>query len=296
MKCTSCNAELPDSATYCNQCGQSVVRGQPAGFTYLPAGTPSWPTSVPQALASSQSAMVTQLTSESNRRNDRPRRSAGSIVRTTALVVLVPVLGILLTLATLTMNGDLFASNHTTTQQSAQLATPTADSQTSAGNQLPAVTSSKAFRDNDLNITLQYPSDWSVDPTQKGQDLTATGLHSQQQFKISMDLIRFTDSGSSQFKNADDASQNLLNSFLSQQGISNIQPVTGTTSQSAGGTNWPQREATFEVNGQKYHVASISTQHGKNYYTIIFYSPDSYYSEAVSKYIQPMLQSFKFLS
>ncbi len=56
MKCSRCSAELPASATYCFQCGQnfqslSSLNASPYyqsdTFSYLPVGTPPWPTTIP---------------------------------------------------------------------------------------------------------------------------------------------------------------------------------------------------------------------------------------------------------
>src|SRR5689334_5228348 len=45
MNCPRCGTDLPDSATFCHKCGSSFPA---TSFSYLPEGTPAWPTKVPQ--------------------------------------------------------------------------------------------------------------------------------------------------------------------------------------------------------------------------------------------------------
>src|SRR5260370_968611 len=55
MNCPRCNTELPDTATYCVQCG---APSHPASFSYLPEGTPPWPTSAPKNFSYMQETNV----------------------------------------------------------------------------------------------------------------------------------------------------------------------------------------------------------------------------------------------
>src|SRR5437660_10361622 len=48
MNCPRCSAELPDSALSCPRCGFQV---RPTSFSYVSAGSPPWPTTVPQSLS-----------------------------------------------------------------------------------------------------------------------------------------------------------------------------------------------------------------------------------------------------
>src|SRR5260370_9327570 len=45
MTCPQCNADLADSTAFCPRCGSSI---RPATFSYLPAGAPPWPATVPR--------------------------------------------------------------------------------------------------------------------------------------------------------------------------------------------------------------------------------------------------------
>ena len=111
MKCPQCNAELPEAATYCHSCGSPV---RPATFSYLPPGTPAWPTTIPQkpstiAGTSAQTAQQKEKESISSTKplSDRPKRSARTVLMITALFILVPLVGIGATLGMLWFNGEL---------------------------------------------------------------------------------------------------------------------------------------------------------------------------------------------
>ena len=69
------------------------------------------------------------------------------------------------------------------------------------------------------------------------------------------------------------------------------------TDRPIGGVRWDEQNATFTgPNNIQYDFVTIAVQHNKTYYVMTFYSPDTYYKEAVRKYFQPMFNSFKFLS
>src|SRR5258706_16468283 len=108
MNCPQCNTSLPDSATFCYKCGTST---RSTAFSYLPEGTPAWPTTAPQSPFYTPGA-----TSEVSAQGDEPpfkagpakrRRSTRSILLLVAIFVLTPVVGILATLGTLWTNGAI---------------------------------------------------------------------------------------------------------------------------------------------------------------------------------------------
>ncbi len=109
MTCSHCQAELPDSATTCHQCGTATQQGQPTTFSYLPVGTPPWPTTVPARLPYGlESPSVAPVTSATTSQTGKPRRSARSVLLAIAVLVLIPILGSAFTLPILYLYGDLF--------------------------------------------------------------------------------------------------------------------------------------------------------------------------------------------
>src|SRR6266702_1340841 len=109
MTCPQCNAELPETATFCHTCGSPV---RAATFSYLPPGTPAWPTTVlPMPLsvtgANTASKEIDRASLTATKPlSSRPKRSARSVLFITALFILVPLIGIGATLGTLWYNGD----------------------------------------------------------------------------------------------------------------------------------------------------------------------------------------------
>jgi hypothetical protein len=304
MKCSQCQAELPASATICPQCGTSNQQGQPVTFSYLPAGAPPWPTSVPAKLpyaVETDSAAPAGL-STSDQAVKKPKRSLRSVVLAVAILVLVPILGSAFTLTNLYLNGDLFANRP---KAAAKVVTgqaqPTPGVQqtpsTAQGNQLPSPSSFKKTSNSDVNVSLQYPSDWQIQPT-SGANSHAIDVSPSQQIPLEMVIVRYSDAFSAKVTSADEMNQGRISAVGSQQGATNVQVVqTGSPQPTIGGAQWAESEVTYmDGNGNKVHLASISVQHKKTYYNILILSMDEIYSEAMQKYIQPILNSVAFLS
>src|SRR2546430_7387836 len=107
MKCSNCGAESPGSGPFCAQCGaplrQDTLRPT-STFSYLPEGTPPWPTTIPDKLpfvtqaSNKESTTTPEPVSKPVERKKTPTRQ---LVLTALLVVLVPLLGVLATLGTL---------------------------------------------------------------------------------------------------------------------------------------------------------------------------------------------------
>lgn len=306
MKCSRCDTELPDATTYCPSCGillrSDSSPGAPAVFSYLPAEAPPWPTTVPQNLFKTGTAAQTVDATESSQAI-KPRRSARSIMQIIGVLLLIPLIGVLSTLGTLYAQGQLFAGSGGTTQKSSTklntsvaTPTPTAAPQT---NVLPAPTSFKKTSNQDVNVSLQYPSDWIAEAPQKSTSVTIVDFHpSQQQFGIDFEIAHLNDSMTAQFPDADAINLTLLNNMSNSQGINNLHGVpTATPQPTVGGSQWTQRDALYtDSNGKNIRFTTLSVQHNSTYYNIIFSSPDAYYNEAVQKYVQPILDSIQFLS
>lgn len=123
MTCPQCNADLPDSTAFCPRCGSSI---RPATFSYLPAGAPPWPASVPRMPLYRDGSTAEGAQEDANLSADKiaskPRRPLSSILLVIALLILVPLVGVGATLGTLWANGQ-FSANPT--RASVQVPLPT---------------------------------------------------------------------------------------------------------------------------------------------------------------------------
>lgn len=307
MQCSRCLTELPDATTYCSNCG-SFLRSDPAGastvFSYLPAGAPPWPTTIPQNLRGDTGPTVDAAGSN---QAIKTRRSTRSILQIVGVLLLIPLLGVGSTLGILFTQGNLSfgraqtsASQQSSSKLNSSALTPTATTAQQT-NVLPAPAPFKKTDSQDVNISLQYPSDWIADAPQKSTDVTFVAFHpSTSQQQIAMDFVigRLTDSGSAQFQSPDDLNTTRLSNLSAGQGINNLRDIPTPTPQiTIGGAQWVQRDAMFTDNvGNNVHITTLSVLHNKIYYNITFLIPDAYYNEAVQKYAQPMLNSIQFLS
>lgn len=295
MRCYRCNAEMPDSAMICPRCGSPAHQSVAATYSYLPAGTPPWPTTIPQR--SSQSPAPPPDIQPAR----RTRRSAGKILLTLAIVILTPLIGIGATLGILYSQGQFparaVAKIPSTHIASTTTLTPTPQAGSNATNQLPNPTSFKKTSSADLNVSVKYPSDWTAATPQKS---SSTGSVSQdissQNLGIDFSIIRFASSLNSQITGPNDINQNYLSNLNSTQGVTNLQ-VASAQQTTIAGIQWTETDGVFTNSaGSKIHVAILSVQHNKVYYSILVVIPEAYHDEAIQKYIQPMFDSFQFLS
>src|SRR5689334_12968579 len=104
MRCSHCQTELPDSAISCSHCGQSTHREGTAYFSYLPTGTPPWPTTIPSRL-STANALALSAQSAATTSKQHHRRSASGTLLIIAILILTPLIGVGLTLGTFYMQG-----------------------------------------------------------------------------------------------------------------------------------------------------------------------------------------------
>ncbi len=307
MNCSRCAAELPDSATFCPRCGTTTTSGPftTSTFSYLPAGAPPWPATVPPKPVYTTDT-VASVQAASPGPASKPKRSTGSIVTTVALIVLAPLIGVGITLAILASQG-LFPpgtasarpKTNTVIKPAQATATPSAVVQ---GNQLPTPTSFKTTSSKDVNASVQYPGDWVADSPQKETNFTQLAIHppQSQQITINFYIVRYTDAISATVTSPDEINQANVTGISQQQGsVSNFQTLPAPATQpTIGGTQWTEEEATYvdTASSVKVHFVTISAQHNKVYYNIAFIMPDQYYNEALQKYIQHMLDTFQFLS
>lgn len=303
MRCTRCETEFADSATICPNCGTPTHQGIATTFSYLPPGTPPWPTSVPQQMPQQPSQPV-----QAAHPTRSTKRGVQKLLIALAIIILTPAVGVGITLASLYSQGQFSTSAqashaHVTPPQaqSTPAATPTAQSGTQ-GSQLPTPPSFKKTSSTDLNISLQYPSNWQLGTPQKDSyGNNSIIIQSTQYVPMTFQIYRLSTTTSSQFSSADTVNQYLLTTIQqnSQSGTNNLQVTPSASSQpTIGGTKWSQVEAIIAdtSSGMKYHFVFSAVMHNKVYYAIIASAPDTYYSDALQKYIQPMFDSFQFLS
>lgn len=300
MNCSRCQAELPISATHCPHCGLPVRQGQAVAFSYLPAGAPPWPTTVPQKLPflpesadvqPAQGARTSQIT--------KPSRSLRSVLIAVAVIVLVPILGSAFTLGMLYMKGDFPPSAKPTPRSSIPARTATPQPSQAQGDVLPTPTSFRKESVSDLNLSLQYPSDWQAEAPSKSTNGITVSIHPpQQQIPVDFQAERFADTLTASIKGPDDVNQNFISGVTSQYSGTNLQIVTPSDPQpTIGGTKWSEQDATFTTsNGAKIHIITFTVLHNKAYYNILVLTNNAIHAEAMKKYIQPMLDSLQFLS
>src|SRR6266496_1476974 len=298
MTCPQCNAELPETATFCHTCGSPV---RAATFSYLPPGTPAWPTTVlPMPLsvtgANTASKEIDRASLTATKPlSSRPKRSARSVLFITALFILVPLIGIGATLGTLWYNGDFPTRSAQQTPVTSTTPTPTAAAQT---NRLPTPASFQTFTSTDVGMTLKYPVEWPKATPQSTSDSVVLAFHPQQNNGIDLFIERFSSSASATLSSANNVNQNNLSSFQGAQGINNFHIVTPSSPQlTVGGAQWEKQDATFTTTaGLMFHLTTIAVQHNQLYYDILYYAPAIVYNEAMQKYFQPMLDSIQFQS
>ncbi len=280
MNCPQCGTELSNSATFCPRCGTSL---RPASFSYLPAGTPPWPSAAPQsysyvptsAIETSQKTAAPAVTSVPA---SKPRRSAGSVLLIIGLLALSVVIGVGGTFGLLALNGA-----------------PTTSGQ---GNLLPSPGSFITINSQAVGISLKYPGNWVADPPQSDTNTTAINIHPQQQIGIDFVVQRLSTSATTQAGSADGFNQANLQSFKTDTNLHNyneVQPANATPT--IGGVQWAERDATFANNANiVFHVVSISVKRNNLIYNISYFAPDVAYGEAMQKYYSQMLTSFQFTS
>lgn len=311
MFCPRCNTELPDSAALCSNCGSPVsvaspLQTQAATFSYLPAGTPQWPATA-SANAPYNTTGYAQKTVEPayappQHEPEGPRRKSNSLSFPTVLLLLfVSILvggGLTFGVLTLQNRGNSPRPAHAITLTPATAQTPSATTTPGAqGTTLPTPSSFHPISSTDIGVSTQYPSDWTADAPQKSTTSTILSVHPTQPDGIAISFERFTQSTSATIKSTSDVNQNNFAQFQAIQSVSNFKVTTSAAAQQTiGGAQWDEQDATFSSNNIVYHLTTIAAQYKQMYYDIVYFAPDSVYGQAVQKYFQPMLTSFKFLT
>src|SRR5579885_45633 len=214
MQCSRCLTELPDATTYCSNCG-TFLRSDPSGastvFSYLPAGAPPWPTTIPQNLRGATRQTLDVVGSNQAIKTGRSKRS---VLQIAGVLLLIPLLGVASTLGILYTQGRFPAQASANQQPASKLnasaLTPTVVPSGTAAQQtnvLPTPTSFKKESNQDINISLQYPSDWIVEAPQTSSQDVSIDIHPQQQLGIGFLISHLNDSTSAQLHSADEVNQ-----------------------------------------------------------------------------------------
>jgi zinc-ribbon domain len=312
MFCPRCNTELSDSATICSQCGSPVSLSlspqlQASTFSYLPSGTPQWPTTAPAYVPymSAPGYAPTEYEPDDSLDDLEPVRRArkpGSL----SLPAILLLLFVSILIGGGLTYGSLALQHHTTSSQQptrpisltpATATTPGA-TPTTQGNVLPTPSSFQPISNADVGVSTQYPSTWTAEAPQKSATSTIISVHPAQANGIAISFERFSQSTSATIKSTNDVNQANFTQFQNIQGLTNFKVVTSPTpQQTIGGTQWDEQDATFSnSNNVVFHLTTFAAQYKQMYYDIVYFAPDTVYSQAVQKYFQPMLTSFKFLS
>jgi hypothetical protein len=310
MTCLQCSTDLPESATFCYKCGSPV---RPVAFSYLPAGSPPWPTSIAAAAPHhAESEYQDNVQTEQHfgeKLTPRPKRSMKQVISIIAVLILVPLVGVGATLGILWTGGQ-FARNQTavsnivqpTVQPNTSASTPGAAITPSApSGVLPTPASFHTSKNTQMGISLQYPSDWQVDPLQTSSaGNTSVIIHPPQQQGIPIEFVigKISSANSTQITSTAIVNQANLQGLASGLNLNNMQSVAGAPQHvMIAGTQWDEQDADFTAsNGNLYRIASISVKHNQMYYNILLFAPDAIYSEAMQKYYSKMLNTFQFLA
>jgi len=269
-------------------------------FSYLPAGTPPWPTSVPAKMPYGRE-QAASATTVSGSQKEKSKRSLRSVLLAVAILVLVPILGSVFTLSNLYFSGDLFATHSKPVKAISGQVQPTPAPQqtpnTTQSNQLPDPASFSNASDKDLNVSLKYPSDWQEETPSKSTNAVSMAIHPTQPIIVFL-VARYLGSASSQIAGTTQLNQARINGISNQIGATGVQNVPLPNAKpTIGGATWDESDVVFnDSNGTQNHLATISVLHNKSYYNIIVLMLDNMHTEAMQKYIQPMLDSVQFLS
>ncbi len=297
MNCSRCSTELADNATFCPKCGLSTTQGPPRSFSYLPPGAPPWPTSIPAQISYVVNSTAAPLPVAPPPKTES-KSSSRAVLTGVIVLLLVPLLGALATFGILKLHP---AQASTTTNKTYVAPTATPSAAQTPSNALPTPTAFTDTTDSDNSTTqmsLKYPSDWQKQPLTQSSSFSGLSVYSSQS-GIEVHVGHYTSAITAQASSANDINQAVLQGLTTN--YTSVQPVDpANAAPTIAGTQWSESDATY-INSQisttaKQHFAIITTKHNGLYYAILLFIPNSVYQDAMQKYIQPMLDSIKFLA
>ncbi len=292
MICSRCTTELPVTATTCPECGLSTPWSRSMTFSYLPPGAPPWPIRVSEELPDFVEAKANESfvggAKLDVKGKTRPRVIARRVISVMLALLITPILGVLATLGVLALQGQFAPHPHKMLSHLPALAASTAT--------LPPPSIFKPMSDQVMNISVQYPTDWTAGPSDQSSDPIKLPIV-QPDNLVRISIGRFSTGVSSQITGPDELNSVLIGQ-MSQQ-FSNFSAVkSANDAPTIGNDQWMEQDATYlDINGTRNHFTTISVFHDhQNYYNINFVVPERLYQQAMQQYIQPILDSFKFLS
>jgi len=295
MICSRCTTEVPAMATTCPQCGSSIPRGQSTTFSYLPPGTPPWPMRVPEKLPYYVEAKANESLPVIAKPDVKVRSRASFVARRVLSIVLIllvtPLLGVLATFGVLAAQGQFSPQPPSLAHLPVSTATATP-----SANTLPQPSMFKPASDTSMNISLQYPSDWTVGPSDASGDPIEFPI-TQPNHLVRMFIARYSTSLSSQIAGPDEVNSTLLGQMAQQ--VTGVMSVPAPSSEpTIGNDQWAEQDATYlDQSNTRNHFTTITVLHDhQNYYNINFVVPQNLYSQAMQQYLQPIFSSLKFLS
>ncbi|GHO66492.1 hypothetical protein KSC_053840 [Ktedonobacter sp. SOSP1-52] len=313
MKCTHCAADQAEARGgngKCSVCGANaeVISTSPRStqtYSYLPMGTPAWPTTIPASLirVNAPATRMVPLT-PGKKRHVRAERALPSVLLLGLLLLLPPLVGAGITYGLLRLGGeharpmplhttralDIVASDTHTTTPVPQL---TADQSTPH----PTTTAYMLESDPDLNLSFQYPTGWTLNAPDKSDVRTTVTLSSEDQ-SVQFAIVHYSEKTTRTLRGPDDLNQEVLSALSSNQSVAQVQPTQTLTAQpQIANQVWQQKEGLVTLtSGNVVHVNSLTVRYKQTYYNIQMYTPQDIYQEALTKYLQHMLDSMHFLS
>lgn len=313
MKCTHCaadQAEARDGYGKCSICGAdaAVIHNSPPRSTqthsYLPVGAPAWPTSIPANLTLVDAPATRVVPLSPGRKHIRAARARGRVLLLGLLLLLPPLLGAGITYGLLRLGGghaqpiplhtrsalDVVASD-------TQATTPALQQPASQRTPLTTSTAYMQESDPDLNLTFQYPTGWTANAPDKNDLRTTVTLASSDQ-GIQFAVVHYSEKTTSKLSGPNDLNQEVLSALGSNQNVAQVQPTQTLTAQPQIASQvWQQKEGLVTLtSGNVVHVNSLTVRYKQSYYNIQMYTPQDIYQEALTKYLQHMLDSMRFLS
>jgi hypothetical protein len=294
MICSRCTTELPAMATICPQCGSSVTWGQSTSFSYLPPGAPPWPIRVPEKLPYFAEAKANEpfarVAKADVKVRARPRVLALRVISMILVLLITPIVGVLATFGVLALQGQFAPHPHTSLSHLPSRAAAT------SGTTLPPPSVFKLTSDGTMNISVQCPTDWTVGPSDPSGDPVEFPI-TQPDHLVRIYISRFSNILSSQITGPDELNSELIGQ-MSQQftGVKTV--MAPSTEPTIANDQWTEQDATYlDQNNAQGHFTTITVFHGhQNYYNINFVVPQGLYQQAMQQYIQPILNSLRFLS
>jgi hypothetical protein len=292
MICSRCTTELPATATTCPQCGLSIPWSQSTTFSYLSPGTPPWPIRVPEKLPDFVEAKANESFVEGAKLDvkvrTRPRVVARRVVSVMLALLITPIVGVLATLGVLALQGQFAPHPHMSLSH--------LPSSMTSGTTLPPPSVFKFTSDGAMNISVQCPGDWTVGPSDQSGDPIQFPII-QPNHLVRLYIARFSIPLSSQIAGPDEINSQFIGQMAQQfTGVKTVMPPNAEPM--IGNDQWTEQDATFlDLNNTQDHFTTITVFHDhQSYYNINFVVPQSLYQQAMQQDIQPIFNSFKFLS